>query len=526
MKIKSTKLVAALLAIALVFGAVSVMAGAANSDPYVKITSISNVALGSKDQKVEVLLSPDTELKNASVTLTYTDTDALKDLSVVANKDITADFKTEAGKITLNVTSAANTATDKDMVLFTLSFDFATDAKGLVELTAAPGVVSTDAGEATIAGKAFGSAAIKGEAADDVYNDFVGIGLKGAVKAAGKDAPLADAKVVVTLKPFEGSTMAAVAPVELEITDAICGKAVKAVKDIPAFLDSKAADITAAIKAAGEANADLDYNDFDVVANSIKLEPSDAKKYEEGKEYVYSVTLQQLEKTTATIKVIFRPALSDRTLYHSSDISDYEITMSANVGKAIYSQATILTYIKNYIDFYNDMKGNLDIDGDGIDDYNLDGVAINQHIKDESLGKYDLGDFVLDETVVGFNNAKILGGEKFSADPAQNVYTVYFDQVNVPATVLGAAAKAFGSIDYSQIVKAQVFAINETIDAFKAFVDSLVNAEWPTADDVEDEDKDDSKSPSTGSSVSLGVALAAVVALSGAAVVAVKKRED
>ena len=117
------------------------------------------------------------------------------------------------------------------------------------------------------------------------------------------------------------------------------------------------------------------------------------------------------------------------------------------------------------------------------------------------------------------------GKETFS-EGEDNDYKVYFDQVNVPATVLGAAAQAFGSIDYSQFVKAQVFAINETIDAFKAMVDSLVNAEWPTADDVKEGDKDDSKSPSTGSSVSLGFALASVVALASAAAVAVKRKDD
>lgn len=521
MKIRTNKLVAALIAIALVFGAVSVAAGAANTDPYVLITSISNVTVGSENQKVEVCLSPDTELKNASIVLSYADTDALKDTSVSVGTGVTGETAVEDGKITLKVSSAANTSTTDELVMFTISFDFAADAAGLVELTASAGPIDS-AAESTIASKTFGVALIKGEDADDVYSDFVGIGLKDAVKAAGKEAPLADAKVVVTLKPFEGSTMAAVDPVEIEITDAICGTAVMTKAELPAFLDKNADAITAAIQAV-EGNSALDYNDFDIVTSSVVV--PDDEKYAEGTEYIYSVTLNQLEKTTATIKLIFRPALEDTTLYHSSDIAPYEITMSANVGKAIYSQSTILTYIKNYIDFYNEMNGNLDIDGDGIDDYNLDGVAINQHIKDESDGKYDLGDFVLDETVVGFNNAKIVGGEKFSADPAQNVYTVYFDQVNVPATVLGAAAEAFGSIDYSQFVKAQVFTINETIDAFQAFVDSLVNAEWPTAEDVE-EDEDDSESPSTGSALSLGAALASVVALASAAVVAIKKRED
>ncbi len=521
MKIRMNKLVAALLAIALVFGAVSVMAGAANTDPYVKVSGISNVALGSKGQTVTVSLSPDTELKNASIVLTYEDKDALKDESVVVATGVSGEASVKDGEITLKVTSAANKDAAKDMTLFTIKFDFAADAKGLVEFAATTGKINAEE-DATIAGEAFGVTRIKGEEAPDVYNNFVGIGLKGFVKAAGKDAPIADAKVVVTLKPYEGSAMKAVDPVEIKIDDAICGTAVMAKDKLPAFLDENAKVITEAIQAVA-GNEKINYDAFDIVASSVKV--PEATKYEEGKEYVWSVTLQQLNETKATIRLVFRPALEDRTLYHSSDISDYDISMTAYVGKTVYSQATILTYIKNYIDFFNSMKGDLDVDDDGIDDYNLDGVAINQHIKEESDGKYDLGDFVLDETVVGFNNAKMTGKETFSAEPAQNVYTVYLDQVNVPATVLGAAAQAFGSIDYSQFVKAQVFAINETIDAFQAFVDSLVNAEWPTAEDVK-EDKDDSKSPSTGSSVSLGFALASVVALASAAVVAIKRKED
>lgn len=500
MKIRMNKLVAALLAIALVFGAVSVVAGAANDNPYVKVSSISNVALESKAQTVTVSLSPDTELKNASIVLTYEDTDALKDGSVTVAKDVSGDAKVEAGKVTLNVTSVAN-ATNADMTLFTIKFDFAKGAKGLVELTAKVDKVSAEAEDPTIAGKPFGVSFVKGEAADDVYNNFVGIGLKGAVKSAGKDAPIADIDVNVTLVPCEGDqAMQTVAPFTLEMTDVMCTKPVlnnDAVKD---FLDTKKDDITAKIQLVA-GNEKISYDDFDVEKAVISLTPSDAKTYEEGKTYVYSVTLKQLKKTTAKIEVIFRPAFEDTTLYHSSDIAPFEMSLEVNAGKTVKSQTEILTYVKAYA------------------------PTFDQYIKSQSADKYGIDDFVLDESVVGFNGAKMTGKETF-VEGGENVYTVYFDQVNVPATVLGTAAQALGSIDYSQFVKAQVFAINETIDAFKAMVDSLVNADWPTADDVKDEDKDDSKSPSTGSSLSLGFALASVVALASAAAVAVKRKED
>ena len=500
------KLVAALLAIALVFGAVSVMASAANENPYVKISSISNVALESKAQTVTVSLSPDTELKNASIVLSY-DKTALADVSVVnadnkVDKDIKISSGAENGKITLNVDSAANTDKTNEMTLFTIKFDFAKGTKGLVELTAAVApIVTEDDAKATIGAKEFGASLVIGEEKEAVYSDLAGIALKGAVKAAGKPAPRADAKVVVTLKPFEGEgAMAPVADFELAYTDAICTKPVATDSQIKEFLDTKESDITARIQAV-DGNSEITYDDFDVEKAVITREPADAKTYAEGTSYVWHVTLKQLKKTTAKIEVIFRPAFEDTTLYHSSDIAPFEMSLEVNAGKTVKSQTEILSYIKTY------------------------SPTIDQYIKSQSADKYGIDDFVLDESVVEFNGAKMTGKETF-VEGGENVYTVYFDQVNVPSTVLGTAAQALGSIDYSQFVKAQVFAINETIDAFKAMVDSLVNAEWPTADDVKEEDKDDSKSPSTGSSLSLGFALASVVALASAAVVAVKRKED
>lgn len=506
MKIRMNKLVAALLATALVFGAVSVMASAANANPYVKISSISNVALESKAQTVTVSLSPDTELKNASIVLSY-DKTALADVSVVnadnkVDKDIKISSGAENGKITLNADSAANTDKANDMTLFTIKFDFAKGTKGLVELTAAVApIVTEDDAKATIGEKEFGASLVVGEEkAEDVYNNFAGIGLKGFIKSAGKDAPIADIDVNVTLLPCEGEdAIKPVAPFTLEKDDVMCTKPVLKDADIKAFLTKNEDAITAKIQAVA-GNEKISCDDFDVEKAVISLEPADAKTYEEGKTYVYSVTLKQLKKTTATIEVIFRPAFDDTTLYHSSDIDPITMVMEVNAGKTVKSQAEILTYVKTYA------------------------PTIDQHIKN-SDDRYDINDFVLDESVVEFNGAKMTGKETF-VEGGNNVYKVYFDQVNVPATVLGAAAQAFGKIDYSQFAKAQVFAINETIDAFKAMVDSLVNAEWPTADDVKEEEKDDSKSPSTGSAVSLGFALASVVALASAAVVAVKRKED
>ena len=376
MKIRMNKLVAALLAIALVFGAVSVMAGAANDTPYVKVSSISNVALESKAQTVTVSLSPDTELKNASIVLTY-DKTALEHVDAKVNDNLgdgsTVTSSAKDGEITLNVTSVVNTDKSEDMTLLTIKFDFAKGTKGLVELEAkvAPIVTENDA-KAMIGEKEFGASLVIGEEKEAVYSDLVGIALKGAVKAAGKPAPRADAKVVVALKPFEGEgAMAPVADFELPFTDAICKKPVADNATIKAFLGTKSTDITAKIQAV-DGNKEISFDDFDVEKADISLEPADAKTYEEGVKYVWNVTLKQLKKTTATIEVIFRPAFDDTTLYHSSDIAPLTMVMEVNAGKTVKSQAEILTYVKTYA------------------------PTIDQHIKN-SDDRYDINDFVLDE---------------------------------------------------------------------------------------------------------------------------------
>lgn len=230
--------------------------------------------------------------------------------------------------------------------------------------------------------------------------------------------------------------------------------------------------------------------------------------------------------TTATIKFVFRTAM-DPKYYHGSDIPAYDqVKLNVKAGQATHTQATLLAYVKQSVQLYNDMNGDLDTDNDGIDDLSIDGIMLNQWIVDNTAGKYDLGDFVLNETTVAFNDMKLDGTEKYNEDAAKNVYTVYFDQVNVPQEVLVAVAQNLGKINYTQFVDANVNAINITIGAFKAFVKSLVEAEWPTADEVEGEDKkDDSTSPDTGYGSSVGCAALVVLALS-ATVVAVRKKED
>ncbi len=529
MKIKSSKLFALLLAVVLVFGSVAVAASAANTDPYVKVSTIENATLGAKKQQITISLSTDTELVNAKLVLAG-DAKSLDKVSIVANDKVEGISVSQTnGSVTLSVTKATNESTTDELVLATVSFDFQAGAKGAVVLTPTTSKVD-DTQPATIAGAEWGVTKVIGDKGE-TYKDMVGIGLKDYIKTSSTNAPVVEAKIVVTLVPLDGSGFVNVGTIEVPVTTAIHGQKGMTASEVAAFLKTEeaAALITEAIQEKS-GNEKFTAADFDVQTTTVKLNDKavpTSYTYDEDEEYVYSVSLKQLAKTEATIKVVFRSAFADKSLYHSSDIADFNITMSANAGATIFSQATVLTYVKQHFDLYDQRNGDLDMDNDGIDDISIDGYYLNQWVKDQSAGQYDLADFVLDESVVAFNNAKISGSEKFSADPAQNVYTVYLDQVNVPKSVLMAAAEAFGKIDYGQFADAYVLTINETIEAFQAFCDSLVNAEWPSAEDVEEEeDKDSSDSPKTGAFIGLGSALAVVAALSATAVAIVRKKED
>ncbi len=515
MKIKTSKIVALLLAFVLVFGSAAVVSSAVNADPCIKVSSISNAAVGSKGQKLEVSLSSDTTLTASTVELGIP-AGKLENISVSelpAGVNGSVKYDAANSKIVFSFTADVVNNTAADMLLSTITFDFAKDTKGLVE------IVPAVSGEgAKIGNMDMGVSRIKGEAAADVYTDMCGIAVKGAVKSAGSDGKIKDVNVVVSFEMMDSTKP--VTELTIPVDSAAHGLAVMTTDGVKKFVEANAAKITEAVKAVA-GYEDITYDDFDFVADSIKL--NDAKinagdKYDKTKApYTYTVTLKQLPVAGAKFIVVFRPALEDQTLYHSSDIDNLEIKFDVNVGKTIYAQATVLKLFKEYVEVYNSLGGSLDIEANGIE--------LNSHIKAQSEGKYDLGDFTLNEEVVLFNGAKIQGTEKFSENADENVYTVFFDQVNVPATVLGTAAEAFGKLNYAEFAKANVKLINETIGAFQAFCDSLVNAEWPSAEDVED-GKDSSGSPNTGSAVGLGSALAVVLALTATAAVIIKKKED
>lgn len=519
MKIKTSKIVALLLALVFIFSSVAVVASAEGDEPYIRVTSISNAPAGAKGQKLEVYLSPDTTLENAVIELTPSK--KLANVSPKTAEGVSGKAEVAStGEIKLAVNgSVKNSDTAKEALLFTITFDFAEGTTDLVTLG-----VATPAADAKINDKTFGSSFVYGTKADDVYTDMCGIGIPGKdgkwIKSAGVDGKLDTVTVKVDFAMLDG--VASVSPVTLNVAGAVHNAKVMTAKDVEAFIADNAADITKAVQAV-KGNEKYSYDDFEIKANSVKLNGAAIKAsdtYKKGTEYEYTVTLTQLARVGAKVRVVFRPALENRDLYHSSDIPDFETSFVANVGKTVLSKEAMLNIFKEYIAVYSTINPDGPITVNGIT------LDLNKHIKDASAEKYDLGDFVLYEEIVAFNNSKLQGTEKYSVNEELNVYTVYFDQVNVPKTVLGTAAEAFGKINYGEFAKANVLAINEAIGAFQAFCDSLVNAEWPSAEDVEDDDKDDSKSPDTGSAVGLGSALAVVLALSATAAVVIKKKED
>ncbi len=532
MKIKAKKLFAALLAVALVFCSVAVFASADDSDPYIVISSLSNVPVGAGRQSFTVSLSPNTTVKDISFALKY-DADILNDVGVAENisEDLFA-AKAVDGKVVIEFTGEYTNTSSTDKPICTVQFNFA--SAGLVELE----LVDIAAG-GTIADKDFGAAFVKGASdADAVYTDLCGVGLKGYISSAGKKSDPVDAKVVVTLNPYTGSELQSVEPIVINVNDyvaAIYGAKVMSSSDVTKLFESEKVQelITGAIQAdASNKEKGFSFDDFEIDSSSIKLNGetiTSTDKYKLNTEYKYSVTFNQMKKTKARVDVILRPAMDDTDLYHSSNIPTYSFTLDkVNVGGAIYGKDKILSYIKDYIELYTARNGDLDLDGNGVDDMHVHGIYLNQHIKTNTDNQYDLSDFVLDESVVAFNNSTLFDNQKFNDDVNENVYTVYFDQVNVPKTVLMAAAEAFGKLNYGEFARANVVVINQAIGAAKAMVDSLVNADWPKPEDVEvkEDGSSDSVSPATGTVVGLGSTLVIALALGATAAVIIKKKED
>ena len=236
------------------------------------------------------------------------------------------------------------------------------------------------------------------------------------------------------------------------------------------------------------------------------------------------------DPTAYKITVVFRTAM-DEKYYHGSSIGPYVIPgrFLAKVGDAVTAD-TALAQIKEAIRVYKA----LDNDDLGINDWieSQSGGAADNVFEKYKVGEdhphYSLNDFTLNEEVVFFNGTAHYTGSKLveSESGEANMYTVFLEQVNVPEAVLTTIADELGKLSvYYDVAEANVVLINEAINGFKAFSESLVNAEWPSAEDVEVSEQTET-GPNTGEGAFLGGAIIVALALTCGTVALVRKREE
>lgn len=122
-----------------------------------------------------------------------------------------------------------------------------------------------------------------------------------------------------------------------------------------------------------------------------------------------------------------------------------------------------------------------------------------------------------------FTDVKVVSGASYE-------FKVVAYEIDHIANLSNTIGEQLAKIDWKGIVGANVTLINQLINASKAAIDSLVNAEWPDAD-KKDEAKDETttaatvETPDTGVSAVAGAAVV-VLALSATTAVVLRKKED
>lgn len=122
-----------------------------------------------------------------------------------------------------------------------------------------------------------------------------------------------------------------------------------------------------------------------------------------------------------------------------------------------------------------------------------------------------------------FTDVKVVSGASYE-------FKVVAYEIDHVANLSNTIGEQLAKIDWKGIVGANVTLINQLINASKAAIDSLVNAEWPDAD-KKDEAKDETttaatvETPDTGVSAVAGAAVV-VLALSATTAVVLRKKED
>lgn len=161
--------------------------------------------------------------------------------------------------------------------------------------------------------------------------------------------------------------------------------------------------------------------------------------------------------------------------------------------------------------------------------------AVKTRLGDEQV---DLTKYALNETVVAyddvdadgvaddpynFTETKVVGGQEY-------YFVVAATEIDYEAVLADTIGEQLAKIDWAGIAKANVTLINQLINASKAAIDSLVNAEWPEADKKEEATTETTtaetvETPDTGVSAVAGAAVV-VLALSATTAVVLRKKED
>lgn len=225
-----------------------------------------------------------------------------------------------------------------------------------------------------------------------------------------------------------------------------------------------------------------------------------------------------------------------------------ETTTAAQPGKVVIGvnlfdlEGNLLKYDEkgNLVPNTNEVKPNtITLNFDAVPGAKLTAADILEAVK-ARLGKeeVDLTKYALNETVVAyddvdadgkvdnpynFKETKVVGGQEY-------YFVVAATEIDYEAVLGNTIGEQLAKIDWKGIAGANVTLINQLINASKAAIDSLVNAEWPDAD-KKDEAKDETttaatvETPDTGVSAVAGAAVV-VLALSATTAVVLRKKED
>ncbi|MBQ2964839.1 MAG: hypothetical protein IJE14_09270 [Clostridia bacterium] len=166
-------------------------------------------------------------------------------------------------------------------------------------------------------------------------------------------------------------------------------------------------------------------------------------------------------------------------------------------------------------------------------------AAVKSRRDDQGNALIDTEKYVIAEEVIAYDNAMADGKDKdpyafketkvvSGASYEFKVVAYEIDQVKALSNTIG---EQLAKIDWKGIVGANVTLINQLINASKAAIDSLVNAEWPDAAKKDETTTAETttaatvETPDTGVSAVAGAAVV-VLALSATTAVVLRKKED